>query len=376
MLRATPLLLAATAMVLSGCAAGKMFRAGPQAATPSVVAPNLLAGQAEAALASGQPQAAVTFAELAVRADMADIGARLLLARGYMAAGRVTAAAESYGDVLDLDAGHAKARLGRALMRLAAGDRAGALADLETLSGQATEADRGLALALAGETARAVEVLTAGARRADADARVRQNLALALALDGQWDRARAVAAQDLDPATVDARMRDWAALAAEAGPAARTGMLLAVVHSADDPGRPVALAATASPQPEAVAAVSAEAPVPAPASVTVADAPVQPVAGPSNAPVQIERRGNWAVQVGAYRDPALRAAHWARLAASDPALAGARPLEDVVGGLHRLAVGGLDRAAAARLCMDLRQRGDVCFLRAAPAKVMLAARLD
>lgn len=369
-----PVLLAATALALTGCQSGGIFRAAPKTAA-AVPVPGMLSAQAEAALAGGQPQAAVTFAELAVRADSANVSPRLLLARGYMATGRVTAAAESYGDVLDIDAGHAKARLGRALMRLATGDRAGAVADLDALPQATSRADVGLGYALAGDSARAVELLLAAARQPNADARVRQNLALALALDGQWERARAVAAQDLDAVAVDARMRDWAALAAETVPARRTVQLLALVPVAGAPGRPVELAYVQRAAPVEVAASEPAAPEPEPEPVRVAETPPPaPVVTPV-ALAETPARGNWVVQVGAYRDPARRDAYWQQLTTHYARIVALQPVRDNVGGLNRLAVGGLDRSAALALCEEMKRDGNACFLRA-DAPVMLAARTN
>src|SRR3546814_2635418 len=89
-----------------------------------------------------------------------------------------------------------KARVGQAVARVAQGDRAGARAALAEVRNAPAD-DYGLALALAGDTARAVEVLEPAARGMRGTSRTRQNLALAYALDGQWAKARTVAAQDV-----------------------------------------------------------------------------------------------------------------------------------------------------------------------------------
>src|SRR3546814_18586845 len=95
-----------------------------------------------------------------------------------------------------------KARVGQAVARVAQGDRAGARAALAEVRNAPAD-DYGLALALAGDTARAVEVLEPAARGMRGTSRTRQNLALAYALDGQWAKARTVAAQDVSPADLD-----------------------------------------------------------------------------------------------------------------------------------------------------------------------------
>src|SRR3546814_11058187 len=102
-----------------------------------------------------------------------------------------------------------KARVGQAVARVAQGDRAGARAALAEVRNAPAD-DYGLALALAGDTARAVEVLEPAARGMRGTSRTRQNLALAYALAGQWANGRTAAAEDVSPADLDPRVEHWA----------------------------------------------------------------------------------------------------------------------------------------------------------------------
>ncbi|WP_430983686.1 hypothetical protein, partial [Escherichia coli] len=79
-----------------------------------------------------------------------------------------------------------------ALAQIATGDWAGARKTLDTHAATIPVADRGLAIALAGDPATAVEVLEPAARAPEADAKIRQNFALSLALAGRWREAQTV----------------------------------------------------------------------------------------------------------------------------------------------------------------------------------------
>ena len=387
------LLLVSVAAVVTGCAGGqsklRVAAAPPPLAKLVKAKPTVLIAQANDALAAGNGPAAITFAELAARAMPDDVAVRGLLARAYLAAGRVRAAADAYGDLLAHDPSDVRARLGRALARLADGDKAGALADLDQLP--AGGADAGLAYALAGDSARGVELLTAAARSDTATARIRQNLALALALDGQFAKARAVAGQDLDAVSVDRRFREWTALAANGDYAGRAATMLAITRAASDPGRPVALAwatpdatnalAAAEPIPQPLAEpepapveVSAVDPAPAVLAVALPDTPPAPT--PFAAP-----SGRWVVQLGAYTSPQTLDANW-RLLSRDGKLAGYAPVSTPVmvadRTLHRLSVGGfISRWGANQLCIALKRSGRDCIVRDAGqvAPTQLALRL-
>ncbi|MGJ3628208.1 hypothetical protein AB5I41_16950 [Sphingomonas sp. MMS24-JH45] len=131
--------------------------------------------------------------------------------------------------------------LNLALAQIATGKWAEARTTLDRHADTVPTADRGLALALAGDPAAAVTLLTAATRTAAADAKTRQNLALAMALSGEWQQARTLIGLDLAPAEADARIVQWAALARPAGASDQVAALLGVTPAAD-PGQPVALA--------------------------------------------------------------------------------------------------------------------------------------
>lgn len=205
-----------------------------------------------------QAQAAM---EQAVGLSPRDAGYRLLLADIYLRQGRFESARATFADVLELDPSNNRAGLSFALTQVALGRPAAAVAQLEQMAGNAPAADVGLALALAGQPQRAIDILEPAARSHDATARVRQNLALSYALAGNWSRARAIAAQDLSPADIDARMTQWAAFARPGAAPTQVASLLGVSPAAD-PGQPTALAlnrpAPAAAEPQAVQVAQAD----------------------------------------------------------------------------------------------------------------------
>jgi Flp pilus assembly protein TadD len=229
--------------------------------------------KARAALAAGDAVKALGFAETSVALSPRDVAYRMLLADLYLKNGRFQSARTTFGDVLVLDPGNSRASLAVALTDIALGRGGEAVEALDRLAGSAAPTDLGLAYALAGQPARAIELLEPAARAPGASGRTRQNLALAYALAGDWQKARITAAQDVSPADLGQRLTQWAALAEPRGPADRVAALLGV-QAAADAGQPATLA-LASPEPAATALAAAE---PAPA------APPAPVAAP--APVQ------------------------------------------------------------------------------------------
>ncbi|RZM03584.1 MAG: tetratricopeptide repeat protein, partial [Sphingomonas sp.] len=155
------------------------------------------ARKAEKALARRDAGAAIRFAEAAVELSPRSAGYRMLLGQSYLQGGRFASAQQVFGDVLTLSPGNAKAALNLALAKVATGDWAGARRTLDANATVIPAADRGLAMALAGDPKGAVVLLTQVARTPEADAKVRQNLALSFALAGQWNMARVVAATDM-----------------------------------------------------------------------------------------------------------------------------------------------------------------------------------
>ena len=251
--------------------------------------------QGARALQAGQIDAAREAMEQAVALSPRDAGYRQLLADIYLKSGRFASARTTYADVLELDPSNARAAISVALIQIAQGNPRAAITRLDEISGNAPDADVGLAFALAGEHARAVRLLERAARRPGATARTRQNLALAYALSGDWRRAQAIAAQDLSPSEVPVRMVQWAALARPGSGPVQVAAMLGVTP-AQDPGQPVRLALNAEAAPVAFAEAPSDpvvvaaaqvvpeaAPMPAPAPVQVAEArPIE--ARPAEAP--------------------------------------------------------------------------------------------
>lgn len=199
------------------------------------------ARKAEKALARGQHDVAVSHAELAVAADMDNIAYRDLLARSYMNAGRLKSAERTLQDVMEL--GHVDARtvITLALVRMGQGEVESAITLLDTHRSLVPDSDYGLALALAGDSGRAVEILSDAIRGDRVTARTRQNLALAYALDGKWRQARIMAAQDLPQNKVNDQIAQWAYLARPGAYQERFTAMLNVTPVSDQ-GQPVRLA--------------------------------------------------------------------------------------------------------------------------------------
>ncbi len=234
----------AIAAMLSGCVVG---HEGRQAFASKAGTPTLgLALQAQASLTSGQFAHAVELAEQAVAGTPEDSELRALLGNCYFAAGRFASAEQAYRDSLSLMPAQPKLVLKLALVEIAQGRDADALAALDAARTALDPADYGLAIALAGRPGEAVQVLNDVARTPGADARVRQNLALAYGLSGDWTTARTIAAQDVPPEQLDSRIQQWMAVSTPTRPSDQVAMLTGV-HPAADPGQPQALALNSSP---------------------------------------------------------------------------------------------------------------------------------
>lgn len=260
------------------------------------------AAKAQKALASGKIAQAIGFAERAVHFSPQDASYRALLGSAYLRAGRFASARDAFTDSVTLSPADGQIALNLALAQTATGDWASARKTLDDNAALIPVADRGLALALAGDPATAVELLTEAARGPATDAKTRQNLALALALAGRWPEAKSVAALDVTPAEIDDRILQWAAFAHPKAASDQVASLIGV-RAVEDQGQPVALALNAhvSPQvqsqpqpqqePQMADAIDNYMPGkpgdPAPAHVEVASAPIaeaQPVMVAAAAP--------------------------------------------------------------------------------------------
>lgn len=384
---------------------------------------------AEAALAAAAKQdfaGGVTQAEAAVALVPQDAGYRAMLGDLYLKSGRFQSAADAFRDALQLNPGDAKTRLSLALTQIGLGRNAEAITLLSADDGTVAAADRGLALALAGDKEGAIRLLSAAAQDMNATARVRQNLALAYALAGDWTQARTIAAQDVGADELDARMSKWAEFAQPKQSYDQVATLLGVSPVADN-GQPTRLALneqtpaavqTAAVAPEAAVVSVAEtfaepvavaqampadlAPVEVAASDVVASQ-AEPVIAAAMATVQsvfprqmarpvtrtiraalsapTSLKGRYVVQLGAFAssDRVERAWNGAvgrldRLANYIPA---STRFSSNGGTLTRLSVGGFtQRQAAVNLCNSLRRAGGNCFVRvnAGDAPVRWASR--
>lgn len=426
--------LAVSSLVLAGTAVGCKPMGADRPMAASSIAPvrgsakaAAFAASAEHALAAHKPAVAVTKAELAVTLAPRDEGARVLLGRSYLAAGRFLSAAGAFQDAATLDPADARVPIKLALAQIALGQWSQARTTLADAKGKVPEVDRGLALALAGQPDDGIAVLEPAARSAGAGVKTRQNLALAYALAGRWTDSRAVAAQDLAPADVDARMQEWVQFAQPRSLSQQVATLLGVTP-VTDPGQPAALAlAPVAARVQSAALIPAAPAVAAPvmeeaAPVTVAEA--TPAAMPSPAPavffaapsagreaagraapmLYAERtpmkqpvaprgmiaagvsarsptrhggaarqpafamarrdRGNWAVQIGAYASPTLLDAAWTRTSGRTALFAGYTPSLSEFNNMHRLALSGFgSRGAAQAVCARIRASGAACFVR-------------
>ena len=369
------------------------------------------ATRAGKAIARHDGAAAVVSAESAVGLSPRTVEYRMLLGQSYLEAGRFASARQAYGDVLQLSPTNGKAALNQALATIATGDWQAARTQLAEHADIIAVRDRGLALALAGDTQGAIAVLTALVRSPAADAKARQNLALSFALAGQWQAARLVAGMDLTGDQLDSRLQRWAAFAQPAAASDQVASLLGV-HATVDHGQPVALAlaaptpfvpAVAVLAPAAAVAVSPVEPVPVVSAPSVAAAVVvpgptfgprrevvetlpvatiaatrgaikiaianPPVAKPpvAKAPPVVVARGPFVVQLGAFANAGVAKNAWGRARRTLGDLGTRIPqgmtFAAKTGTVYRLSVGGFARADADILCGRYRAHGGACFVR-------------
>jgi D-alanyl-D-alanine carboxypeptidase len=236
--------------------------------------------KAEKLLAKGKIDQALSFAEAAVEADLANVEYRSLLARVYLAQGRFVAAERTFEDVMELGQVDPRTVVGVALSRIAQGKVDSAISLVDANRAILPASDYGLALALAGDQKRAIDVLTDAIRADNASARTRQNLAMAYALDGRWRDARVMAVQDLPMNSADMRLAEWVQLARPGSYQMRVASLLKVAPR-EDAGQPVRLALGNAAGTPAMAAV--EAPVEV-SMASIGPAPVAELAAIGPAP--------------------------------------------------------------------------------------------
>jgi Flp pilus assembly protein TadD len=220
------------------------------------VQPGKLASSANSALLKGDAEAAVGNAEKAVLADPRNPAYRVLLGNAYLKAGRFESARQAYDDAMELGEDSSRTALSLALADLALGRNSEAIDTLSSYRDTVSPSDYGLALALAGQPAQGVAVLSETLRGGDNTPKVRQNLALAYALSGRWREARTMAAQDVPADQLGDRMEKWALMGYSSDGRARVASLLGVPVRMDG-GQPSGLALANFPATEQLAAEAA-----------------------------------------------------------------------------------------------------------------------
>ena len=214
--------------VLTGCATG-------------AIRPGKFVASAEGAIAKGDTKLAVENAEKAVLADPRNSAYRVLLGNAYLRSGRFESARQAYDEAMELGEDGSRTALSLALSDVALGRYPEAIDTLNSYRDSIAPADYGLAVALAGQPAQGVAVLSDAIRGGENTVKIRQNLAFAYALSGQWREARAMAAQDLPAAEVGTRMETWAMMGQRELTRERVAELLSVPLRVDA-GQPTALA--------------------------------------------------------------------------------------------------------------------------------------
>lgn len=289
-------LLVATTMV--GCS-GAAFRRSATAAMPEKDGEKL-AGKAQKALAARDAAGAVAAAEAAVRAVPGNAAYRQILGRAYAAGGRFASAETALADAMTLGNDDSRTIVTLALVQVGLGRNDAARALLAANMDKVPAADYGLAIAIAGDAAEGVRILSQAIHDPSADARTRQNLAYAYALAGRWKDARVLAGEDLDALAANQRIAQWAMMSDPALAPQRVATLMGVTIDAADTGLPAALAlapaapadmlaeagsAVPSPAQQIAAADPVPAPVPA-ASAIIETATAVPVIRASERPAR------------------------------------------------------------------------------------------
>ena len=234
-----------TAMVgvmLAGCAGGS----APQA--------SVSAAEAQQAIASGKHKRAIEHAEAAVLAEPRNAEYRAMLGQAYLDAGRFASASTSFQDAVELGDSSARTALSMSLALTGEGRLNEAQDMLRANQGNIAAADLGLAMALAGDSQGAIQVMSNAIRGGDNTVKMRQNLAYAFALAGRWREARLMAAQDVPADMVGQRMEEWAGQAHPQAYQARLAALLDVPANTIDNGQPVQLALGNNPSIDQLAA--------------------------------------------------------------------------------------------------------------------------
>ncbi|MFM2371828.1 MAG: hypothetical protein RIS85_1550 [Pseudomonadota bacterium] len=393
---------ALAAGVLTGCATGG-------------IKPGNFAASSEAAMAKGRVANAVDNAEKAVLADPRNAAYRVLLGNAYLKAGRFESARQAYDESMELGEDSSQTALSLALADIALGRNPEAIDTLNSYRDSLDASDFGLALALAGQPAQGVAVLSDALRGGENTPKVRQNLALAYALGGQWREARTMAAQDVAADEVGNRMEQWAQMGHPALTRQRVAGLLSVPVRTDE-GQPTALALVNYPATEQLAAEAATRAVAAPASAAapaLAEAAVRelpaidqaaapapslddassqprqaqlalidlpsshrltvrakaPFAAPKTAArhAAVAVKGTHLVQLGSFSSAEGARRAWRHFTARNPSLAGYRNMTTRVAVNGKTfwrvqAAGFANQALASSMCGSVKARGGACMV--------------
>ena len=265
-------LLVATTMV--GCT-GAAFRPSASAVQQKGN-PGKLAAAAEKALADRNGTKAVEAAEAAVQLDPQNAAYRQILGRAYVMAGRFASAQTALGDAMTLGNTDASTVVSLALVQVAQGRADAARSLLIANAGTVPASDYGLAMAMAGDPAEGVRILSEAIHDPSATVRTRQNLAYAYALAGRWKDARTIVGLDMQALDANKRISDWAQIAEPSLAPMRVAALMGVTIDESDSGQPVALA-LAPAAADAPVQMAEAAPEAAPLPAAQPDAPVDMV---------------------------------------------------------------------------------------------------
>ncbi len=226
----------AAALVVGAAASGSVAQAAPEHS-----------GKAERKIGK-----VIAAAEKRVQKAPQDVAARASLGNAYLLAGRFESAVTALEDARYLGDATARSALGLALAHVGVGNAAGAVALLDSTRDTIPVSDYGLALALAGETGRGVDVLAQALRGGENTVKLRQNLAYAYALDGRWNEARLMASQDVPPDQLDKRITTWAKQGRPEDFRLRVASMLGATVRPDE-GQPASLAIARDPAREVAA---------------------------------------------------------------------------------------------------------------------------
>lgn len=365
---------------------------------------------------------AVVRAEDAVAKSPSDVALRAALGQAYLRTGRFASATAAFTDALSLGDTSPRTALGLALANIARGNSREAIAIIDGAQVGLPASDRGLALALAGDTGRGVAVLSDALRGGDNTPKMRQNLAYAFALNGNWREARIMITQDVPGDQLNARLTQWAASGNPELYQQRVATLIGAPLRADT-GMPERLALNAAPATVQTAAEVPAAPLPAPVAElppveqtntfaaapapvpglsAVPEAPVEAVAAaPAHTPslaafdefarpvstfaavpeparshhatparaahtaFQTSATGNHVVQLGSFSSEQNARRAWNVFVARNPELKSARMVitPAVVNGRNfwRVAAASFDGSSARGVCSSVKARGGACF---------------